>query len=96
MNDKCPNKALFILPWAGKILKVCHQHANAMVMIANAIGSPIEVQPLSSALLLEEDCMGKNDFAKDNEPPMPDPRNAGKAPTVDLSNPVEKGGKIQE
>ncbi len=30
-----------------------------------------------------------------SEPPMPDPRNAGQSPTVDLSNPVEKGGKIE-
>lgn len=27
---------------------------------------------------------------------MPDPRNAGKKPTVDLSNPIQKGGKINE
>jgi hypothetical protein len=31
-----------------------------------------------------------------NEPPMPDPTKAGDPPTVDLSNPVQKGGKLRE
>ena len=32
----------------------------------------------------------------DDDPPMPDPSKAGSPPEVDLSNPIQKGGKIEE
>jgi len=57
-NNKCPNKAMYILPWAGKLMKMCAIHANGLCAIANAIGAPIQVE----LLLSDEDCMGVNDL----------------------------------
>ena len=42
METKCKNLVEVAVPWGGKILKGCKQHANAMVILGNAMGSPIE------------------------------------------------------
>lgn len=55
----CPNKAKFMYPWAGKIMKGCEDHARAMVIIAQAIGYPMETpQPI----ITTEDCQHMDDL----------------------------------
>ena len=47
MDDKkCPNNAEVIVPWAGKILKGCKKHANAMAILGNVMGAPVEARAL--------------------------------------------------
>ena len=43
VKGDCPNISAYILPWAGKLLHACPEHAMAMTMIGSAIGSPIEL-----------------------------------------------------
>ena len=57
-KNKCPNVAMIALPWAGKILEMCHVHANGIVILGNAIGSP--VQP--KMIITENQCEGNNDL----------------------------------
>jgi len=62
MEDKrCPNKAAYVYPWGGKLMKGCEQHMQAMTKIGDAIGSPLEVQ-LYSSFLDNEMCMHKDDL----------------------------------
>jgi hypothetical protein len=57
-KNKCPNNAGFIVPWGGKILKLCHVHANGMAVLGNVIGSPVQVEPI----ITFEQCQGENDL----------------------------------
>ncbi len=45
-ENKCKNNAEIAIPWAGKILKGCPQHANGICVLANAMGTPIEARKL--------------------------------------------------
>lgn len=45
-EEKCKNKAETIILWAGKILKGCKKHANAVNTLANVIGCSIEIREL--------------------------------------------------
>jgi hypothetical protein len=55
---RCPNKAEFVLPWAGNLLKACSVHARGISGIAKVIGSPIEIQRIET----QEMCFGPNDL----------------------------------
>jgi len=57
-KNKCPNMGGFMVPWGGKILKLCHVHANGMVVLGNVIGSPIQIEPI----ITFEQCEGANDL----------------------------------
>ena len=61
--DKCKNKAEIIIPWAGKIMKGCKKHANAMNILASVMGSPIEIRSLPEN---NDNCEFNNDL-EDNE-----------------------------
>jgi len=50
-KEKCTELAKISLPWGGKILNYCPVHANQIVMIANAIGSPIRAQLLKGVIM---------------------------------------------
>lgn len=57
-NNKCPNSAKYILPWGGKLLKMCAVHARGIQLLGGAIGSPVEIQPITE----NTTCMGPNDL----------------------------------
>jgi hypothetical protein len=57
--EKCKNKAECVYPWAGKLMKACYSQARTMHVLANVIGSPIEIQELSKN---NEDCMHMDDL----------------------------------
>ena len=42
MENKCKNLSEVAVPWAGKLLKYCKEHANRIVILGNAMGSPVE------------------------------------------------------
>ena len=58
MKETCPNQATFIVPWGGKLLKVCAIHVKGLSMLGNIMGSPVDVQPV----LTEENCCMPNDL----------------------------------
>jgi len=62
MNDQsqCPNIAVYMVPWAGRILKACHVHTRALQALARAIGSPVEVQPVGQGII--EPCYSIDDL----------------------------------
>ncbi len=45
-TKRCSNKAEVAVPWAGKIMKGCKKHATGLVMLGNAMGSPVEAREL--------------------------------------------------
>ena len=49
---QCGKKATIAIPWAGKILKQCEEHAIQVMTIASAIGSPISPEGIET----EEKC----------------------------------------
>lgn len=55
IEGKCNELARVILPWGGKLLSYCPVHANQLVMLGNAIGSPIQAKllPLLPAIVCE-------------------------------------------
>ena len=57
-KNKCPKKAEFVAPWAGKLIKGCDTHINDLRVLGNVTGSPIEVQ----SIVTDELCFGQNDF----------------------------------
>ena len=42
-QNKCKNRAKYLVPWAGKQLKCCEGHARGISALGNVIGSPIQV-----------------------------------------------------
>lgn len=52
-NDKCTEQARITLPWGGKLLNYCPVHANQIVMLGNAMGSPIRAQMLPPTTIME-------------------------------------------
>lgn len=40
----CQEQARIILPWGGRLLNYCPVHANQIVMVGNAMGSPVQAQ----------------------------------------------------
>lgn len=56
-ETKCTELARIILPWGGKLLKYCPVHANNIVMLGNAIGSPISAQMLPINSTVECECL---------------------------------------
>jgi len=57
-KDKCPNVASIAVPWAGKIIGYCPIHANGIVVLGNAIGSPVQPWIISTT----NQCQGLNDL----------------------------------
>ena len=57
-KEKCPNKALYAVPWGGKILMSCKVHANSMACLAQAMGSPMDIK----AVHPNENCEHPNDL----------------------------------
>lgn len=45
-NSKCPKGAEVAVPWAGKIMKGCKEHANSLCILGEAMGSPLEARLL--------------------------------------------------
>lgn len=50
---KCTEQAKITLPWGGKLLNYCPVHANQLVMLGNAMGSPISAQMLPATTIHE-------------------------------------------
>lgn len=50
---KCTEFARITLPWGGKLLNYCPVHANQLVMLGNAMGSPIRAQMLPTGTIHE-------------------------------------------
>ena len=48
-DSKCKNQAKFLVPWAGKQLKCCEDHAKALSILGKAIGSSIQVAEVAMA-----------------------------------------------
>lgn len=46
-ESKCTELAKVIIPWGGELLSYCPVHANNMVMLSNAMGSPIQARRLA-------------------------------------------------
>lgn len=42
---QCPNKAEYRYAWGSEIIHGCHQHANAMKQISDAIGAAFSAEP---------------------------------------------------
>lgn len=38
----CTEQARCLVPWGGKLLSLCPVHANQLVIIGNAMGSPVQ------------------------------------------------------
>jgi len=57
--EKCKNKAETAIPWAGKIMKGCKKHAHSMNILAQVIGSPIEIRELPQN---NDNCEFSNDL----------------------------------
>ncbi len=57
-ENKCPNKAIYACPWAGKIMKSCKVHANSMAVLARVMGVPMQIE----AITPNEQCMHPNDL----------------------------------
>lgn len=55
-NQKCTELARITLPWGGALLNYCPVHANQLVMLGKAMGSPISAQllPKTSAIECEQ------------------------------------------
>ena len=45
-NECDSDKATFIVPWAGKLLDCCEEHAKQLRVLGNVIGSPVDVRPI--------------------------------------------------
>ena len=58
-DNKCPGNAEVAIPWAGKILKGCKQHANGLAKLGEAMGSPVEARLLPEN---SDRCEFKNDL----------------------------------
>lgn len=56
-DEKCPNDALYQYPWAGKIIKACKVHTNAMVILGKHMGGSIQAQAI-----MPTKCEHKNDL----------------------------------
>lgn len=52
-EKKCTEFARITLPWGGNLLNYCPVHANQMVMLGNAMGSPIRAQMLPSTVIMQ-------------------------------------------
>ncbi len=57
-KENCPNKAEFIVPWAGKLYNYCGDHANRLRGIGEVIGASLEMKPITT----DEKCDGTNDL----------------------------------
>lgn len=58
----CPNKSEYIYGWAGKIMHACHQHANAMAAVAQAMGAPFSAEPDKAGMAEGKMCDHKDDL----------------------------------
>lgn len=45
-NLQCTETARILLPWGGRILQYCPSHANQLVLVAQAMGSPLQAKLL--------------------------------------------------
>ena len=43
---QCQNTAKYAIPWAGKIVKQCEEHAQMVMGVAQAIGSYVQPELL--------------------------------------------------
>lgn len=57
-RERCPSKAEYVYPWAGKLMKGCEKHSKAMNVLASFMGSPIEFQKINT----DERCQYLNDL----------------------------------
>jgi len=53
IKTKCTETARITLPWGGKLYNYCPVHANQLVMLGNAMGSPIRGQLIPLGALME-------------------------------------------
>lgn len=59
-KKKCPNIAIYLVPWAGSIMSLCVVHAKGMSALGAVIGSPIQIRPLGGEN--DEQCQGPDDL----------------------------------
>lgn len=52
-ETKCTEMARITLPWGGKLFNYCPVHANQLVLLGNAMGSPIRPQMLPQNVTME-------------------------------------------
>jgi len=57
-KGKCPNKAEFVVSWAGELKMACKTHAGDLLILGEVMGSPVEARPI----ITDEDCYGNDDF----------------------------------
>jgi hypothetical protein len=46
--NPCGKLTQYAVPWAGKIIITCEDHANQFITLAGAIGSPMQVRRIES------------------------------------------------
>lgn len=63
-ETKCTEKAMITLPWGGKLLNYCPVHANEVVILGNAMGSPISAQLLHGSTL---ECESKTPLTEEEK-----------------------------
>jgi hypothetical protein len=51
--EKCTEQARITLPWGGKLLNYCPVHANQIVKLGNAMGSPVQAQLIPITAVME-------------------------------------------
>ena len=56
-NTKCKNTAQFLVPWGGRQLKCCKQHAENMTTLGRVMGVPVQVAevPMSDQCTMQDD-----------------------------------------
>lgn len=59
---QCPNKAEYRYAWGSKILHGCHQHANAMAALSNAIGVSFHAEPDIDGMMGNLQCEHRDDL----------------------------------
>lgn len=66
MKD-CPNKAEYRYAWGDKIMHGCHQHANAMKALSDAIGSSFNAEPDVDGMREGKMCEHKDDLGEETD-----------------------------
>lgn len=64
---QCPNKAEYRYAWGSQIIHGCHQHANAMKIISDAIGASFSAEVDTDGIMGNLQCEQRNDL-DDSQP----------------------------
>ena len=52
IENQCPNKAEYLVPWGGKQVIACEEHAKQLTILGNVIGQPVQVAKVA----MEDKC----------------------------------------